>query len=124
MKFERPPATMKTRLLHPTTRKRTRRTIRHPHDPRGPVPGDWRDMSAKLTMVTRKQFGFSNRAHLNRALVDALKASMQGCETCREIEKEIELNPEGGEYVEAPSFPGKTVQKLDAHFKSHWREEY
>ncbi len=46
------------------------------------------------------------------------------CETCREIEKEIELNPEGGEYIETPSFPGKTVQKLDAHFKYHWKEDY
>jgi len=81
-------------------------------------------MSAKLQMITRKQFGFSNGARLNRALIDALRASMQGCETCSEIEKEIELDPEGGEYIEAPSFPGKSVQKLDAHFKAHWKENY
>lgn len=81
-------------------------------------------MNAKLQMVTRRQFGFSNGAQLNRALVDALNASMRGCETCREIEKEIQLNSEGGEYIEAPSFPGRTVQKLDAHFKYHWKEDY
>jgi hypothetical protein len=81
-------------------------------------------MSTKLQMVTRKQFGFSNRAQLNQALIDALAASMPGCETCCEIEKEIQANPEGGEYIEAPSFPGKTVQKLDAHFKYHWKDTY
>ena len=81
-------------------------------------------MSTKLQMVTHGKFGYSNKAQLNQALVDALKASTQGCETCAEIEKEIQLNPEGGEFVEAPSFPGKTVQKLDAHFKSHWKAEY
>jgi hypothetical protein len=81
-------------------------------------------MSTKLQMITRKQFGFSNKAQLNQALIDALAASMPGCETCREIEKEIQSNPEGGEYMEAPSFPGKTVQKLDAHFKYHWKDTY
>jgi len=81
-------------------------------------------MSKKLQMTTSRQFGFSNGAQLNRALVDALTASMPGCETCREIEKEIQSNSEGAEYIEAPSFPGKTVQKLDAHFKYHWKEEY
>ena len=81
-------------------------------------------MSARLQMVTRRQFGFANDARLNRALVEALRVSMLGCETCREIEKEIESTPEGGEYTEAPSFPGKTVRKLDAHFKFHWKEDY
>lgn len=81
-------------------------------------------MSTKLQMVTRRRFGFSNGARLNQALLDALKASMPGCETCREIEKEIQADDEGGDYVEAPSFPGKTVQKLDAHFKYHWKSDY
>lgn len=81
-------------------------------------------MSARLQMVTRRQFGFDNAARLNRALVDALKKSMPCCETCREIDKEIESTPEGAEYTEAPSFPGQTVQKLNAHFKFHWKEDY
>ena len=81
-------------------------------------------MSPRLQMVTRRQFGFSNGAQLNRALIDALRASKPGCETCREIEEEIQSNDEGGEYLEAPSFPGRTVQKLDAHFKYHWKEDY
>jgi len=81
-------------------------------------------MSATLKMMTRRLFGFSNRAKLNPALVDALKASMPVCETCREIEKEIDSIPEGAEFVECASFPGKTVQKLDAHFKFHWKAEY
>ena len=81
-------------------------------------------MTAKLQMETRRQFGISNRARLNRALVEALRASLADCETCRDIEKEVEALPEGGEFVEAASFPGKTVGKLDAHFKSHWKSEY
>ena len=81
-------------------------------------------MSATLQMMTRRLFGFSNRAKLNPALVDALKASMPVCETCREIEKGIDSIPEGAEFVECASFPGKTVQKLDAHFKFHWKAEY
>jgi len=81
-------------------------------------------MITKMKMVTFKQFGFSNKAQLNRALVDALNSSLQDCERCREIEKGIESNAEGAEYVEAPSFPGMTVQKLDLHFKSHWKENY
>ena len=75
-------------------------------------------------MVTSQQFGFSNRAQLNQALVDAIDRSTPACETCRDIRKEIEALPEGGEYTESPSFPGKTVQKLDAHFKSHWKGDY
>jgi len=81
-------------------------------------------MDAKLQMVTRRVFGFSNKAQLNQALVDALRASAPGCETCRDIDKEVEAIPDGGEYVEAASFPGKTVQKLDAHFKFHWKTDY
>lgn len=81
-------------------------------------------MTARLLMTTRARFGYSNTAKLNRALLDALLASTSGCETCREIEKEVDRNSEGGEYVEAASFPGKTIQKLDAHFKSHWKSEY
>lgn len=81
-------------------------------------------MSATMQMVTRSLFGFSNKSRLNRALVDAIEASMGGCETCGQIHQEIETGPEGGEFVEAASFPGKTVQKLDAHFKYHWKDEY
>ncbi|HLF93923.1 MAG TPA: hypothetical protein VJB14_10710 [Planctomycetota bacterium] len=82
------------------------------------------DLTARLKMVTRRKFGFSNGAQLNRPLVDALKASTEACETCREIEKEIDATADGAEYLEAPSFPGKTVQKLDAHFKYHWKGDY
>jgi hypothetical protein len=78
----------------------------------------------RMQMVTRRQFGFSNGAQLNQPLVDAVKASMPGCEICREIERDILSNPEGGEFTEAPSFPGTTVQKLDAHFKYHWKDDY
>ena len=75
-------------------------------------------------MMTHRVIGFSNRARLNTALVDALRASVRGCDICQDIEKEVDAIPEGGEYVEAASFPGKTVQKLDAHFRSHWKDEY
>jgi hypothetical protein len=81
-------------------------------------------MAAKLQMVTRRGFGFANRARLSRALVDALQASVSSCETCRDIQKDVDSIPDGGEYVEAASFPGKTIQKLDAHFKAHWKSEY
>lgn len=81
-------------------------------------------MAAKLQMVSRRQFGLSNRARLSRSLVEALQASGPSCETCRDIEREIDTGPEGGEYVEAASFPGKTIQKLDAHFKAHWKGDY
>ena len=82
-------------------------------------------MTARLQMMTtRRRFGLSNRARLSRPLMDALQASGPSCETCREIEKDVDVVPEGGEYVEAASFPGKTIQKLDAHFKSHWNSEY
>ena len=81
-------------------------------------------MPATLQMVTARLFGFSNRAKLNPALVSALHASGPLCEQCREIVKEIDAIPEGAEFVECGSFPGKTVQKLDAHFKAHWKAEY
>jgi len=81
-------------------------------------------MATKLQMVTRRGFGFANRARLSRSLVDALQASVASCETCRDIVKDVDTIPDGGEYVEAASFPGKTIQKLDAHFKSHWKSEY
>jgi hypothetical protein len=80
--------------------------------------------AARLQMTTRARFGYSNTAKLNRALVDALQASTSGCEICRDIQKDVDSHPDGGEYVEAASFPGKTIQKLDAHFKSHWNAEY
>lgn len=81
-------------------------------------------MSNKFQMVTCRQFGFSNGAKLNPALVDAIKASMPACETCRGIEKEIEMTAEGAEYLESPGFPGWNISKLDAHFKSHWKDAY
>ena len=81
-------------------------------------------MAEKLQLVTRRGFGFVNRARLSRALVSALQASVSSCEACREIEKDVEFLPDGGEYVEAASFPGKTIQKLDAHFKAHWKDDY
>lgn len=81
-------------------------------------------MAATLQMVTRTRFGGTNKAQLNQALLGALAASGPGCDTCVEIRKDLLENPEGGEYVEAASFPARTVQKLDAHFRSHWREEY
>jgi len=77
-------------------------------------------MAAKLQMTSRRKFGLSNRAQLSPALRAALQASGPSCETCREIEKDLD----GGEYVEAASFPGKTIQKLDAHFKAHWNSDY
>jgi len=73
--------------------------------------------AARLQMTTRARFGYSNTAKLNRALVDALQASTSGCEICRDIQKDVDSHPDGGEYVE-------TIQKLDAHFKSHWNAEY
>lgn len=81
-------------------------------------------MTEKLQMVTRRGFGFANRAQLSPALVAALQASGPNCEICRDIQKDVDFVPDGGEYVEAASFPGKTIQKLDAHFKSHWKGEY
>jgi hypothetical protein len=87
-------------------------------------PEEGFSMSATLQMVTRARFGFSNRAQLNPALLTALSASAPTCDACLEIEKDVLPNPEGAEYVEAASFRGRTVQKLDAHFKSHWKDEY
>ena len=81
-------------------------------------------MATRLQMTTRSLFGFSNRARLNPELLEALRAEGSICEVCRDIDKEVDSVPEGGEYVEAASFPGKTIQKLDAHFKSHWKGEY
>lgn len=80
--------------------------------------------TAKYQMTTRRRFGFSNRAQLNLPLTEALRAAAAACEICREIGKETDPIPEGSEFVESGSFPGRTVQKLDAHFKSHWKAEY
>lgn len=79
---------------------------------------------AKLQMVTRRIFGFSNGARLNPALMEALQASVLHCDVCREIQKEVDAVSEGGDYVEAAGFPGKTVQKLSAHFKAHWKDDF
>jgi len=81
-------------------------------------------MAARLQMATRSRFGSSNKARLNPALVEALHASMGNCDLCREIQKEVDPVPEGGEYVEAAGFPGTTIQKLSAHFKSHWKDDF
>jgi len=78
----------------------------------------------KMQMLTRRLFGFSNRAQLNKPLTEALRALGPVCETCHEIAKEVDLVPEGSEFVESGSFPGRTVQKLSAHFKAHWNDEY
>ena len=81
-------------------------------------------MSVPLQMVAPGRFGFSGKARLNRALVDALSISKKMCEMCGDIENDLSLSPEGGEYVESASFRGRNVQKLDAHFKSHWKDQY
>ncbi len=81
-------------------------------------------MTARLQMTTRALFGYSNTAKLNQALLDAIQASTSGCETCRTISKEVDSRPDGGEYVETAGFPGTSIPKLDAHFKSHWKGEY
>ena len=78
----------------------------------------------KLQMTRRRVFGLSSRAQLNQALYDALRRSMPSCEDCLDIEKLVEEVKEGGEYVEAASFPGKTVEKVDAHFRFHWKDNY
>jgi len=81
-------------------------------------------MAAKFQLTMQRRFGRSTMARLNPPLMEALRASGPGCEACRDIAKEVETVSEGGEYVEAASFPGMTVQKLDAHFKSHWKDGY
>jgi hypothetical protein len=81
-------------------------------------------MTAKMQMVTARRFGFSNRAQLNLPLTEAVRAEAEICETCRDIGKEVDSLPEGSEFVESGSFPGRTVQKLDAHFKAHWKDGY
>jgi hypothetical protein len=75
-------------------------------------------------MTSIRRFGRSSMARLNPALMDALQASGPECEICRVIEREVDPNSEGGEYAEAAGFPGLTVQKLDAHFKFHWKDDY
>ena len=79
---------------------------------------------ARLQMTAVRRFGLSNKARLNPALMEALHASGGGCDVCREIEKDIDPVPEGGDYVEAAGFPGKTIWTLSAHFKTHWKDEY
>ena len=81
-------------------------------------------MSSKLQMTSVRRFGRSNMAQLNPALMNALQASGPGCETCRDIAREVDSNHAGGEYIETAGFPGKTVEKLDAHFKFHWKDDY
>ena len=81
-------------------------------------------MPAPLRMLARRQFGRARRARLNRDLVDAVAASAATCDACREIHADLEKDPEGGEYVEAASFPGATIDKIDAHFRAHWRDAY
>ena len=80
-------------------------------------------MSGKLQMTTRTRFGGAHKAQLNKPLMDALAAAPD-CDTCVDILQDVEASPDGGEFVEAASFPGRTVQKLDAHFRGHWKDEY
>jgi hypothetical protein len=63
-------------------------------------------MNAPLLMHTRRGFGSSNRARLNRGLLDAVAASAPACEICRDILRDVEPDAEGADYVEAPAFPG------------------
>jgi len=82
-------------------------------------------MNGKLRMSTRRSFGAtSRRARLNRELIDAVSASATSCDTCRDIHADLDMNPEGGDFVEAASFPGATVDRLDAHFRAHWKDRY
>lgn len=81
-------------------------------------------MTAKLRMSARRTFGQANRARLNRELVDAVTAAAKLCDTCREIHADLEMDPDGGSFVEAASFPGATIDKLDAHFRAHWKDAY
>ena len=81
--------------------------------------------SEKLRMSTRRTFGASsNRARLNRGLVDALFVAAKLCDTCREIHADLEMDPEGATFVEAASFPAATIDKFDAHFRAHWKGVY
>lgn len=77
-----------------------------------------------MLMVERRVFGGPSRALLSRDLMAALRESGPACETCRDIAKEVEPTHEGGEYIEAASFPGQSVRKLDAHFRFHWKAGY
>ncbi len=81
-------------------------------------------MPTMLRMLARRQFGRAHRARLNRELVDAVAASARSCDSCREIHTDLEQDPEGGEFVEAASFPGATIDKIDAHFRFHWKDAY
>jgi hypothetical protein len=75
-------------------------------------------------MTTRRLFGYSGKGSFNQALLDAIRASRPTCEACRDIEREVDEVPGGAEFTEAASFPGRTLDKLNAHFKAHWKEEY
>lgn len=77
-----------------------------------------------LRMLTRSTFGVPRRALLNPDLMEALRASMPDCDACREIERMVDSTSEGGEYVEAASFRGMSVSRLDAHFRAHWKRDY
>jgi len=81
-------------------------------------------MPATLRMETRRRFGASAQARLNRELLGSLKDSAASCETCLGIVKDLETDAEGADFTEAPSFPGSTVDRLDAHFRYHWKEAY
>jgi hypothetical protein len=78
----------------------------------------------KFRMSIQGRFGQARRARLNRELVEAVVASQTACEACHEIHKDLDATADGAEFVESLSFPGNTVHKLDAHFKSHWKAEY
>ena len=79
---------------------------------------------ASLRMTTRRRFGAGTWARLNRELFGALKESAPSCEACRDIAKDLEPDADGADFVEAPSFPNSTVDRLDAHFRYHWKDAY
>ena len=83
-------------------------------------------MPATLRMETHRRFGAGAKARLNRELLGSVKESSASCETCLDIVKDLEADADGAgaDFTEAPSFPGSTVDKLDMHFRFHWKEAY
>jgi hypothetical protein len=82
-------------------------------------------MPATLQMLSRQAFGYAKRVRLNAPLLEAVRGSAASCELCHEIERDVEPSGEGGgDFVEAATFPGRSISKLDAHFRYHWKEAY
>ena len=78
----------------------------------------------KLQMTAQGRFGQARSARLNRELIDAFRLTCATCEACRDIDKDLDATAEGADFLESASFPSNTVGKLDAHFKSHWKDAY